>query len=118
MRFVGIAWAAAILAPPAAADPWKDESGKSRGTYQGYYGNYYDGQYGGIPKGHRPPPGECRVWVPGVAAGHQPPPTSCRTAYAQAGYYGGYVEKGKRKGGGDYYGYQRCDEKDWRKGEC
>lgn len=31
----------------------------------------------GIPPGHLPPPGECRVWVPGEPPGHQPPPGSC-----------------------------------------
>lgn len=31
-----------------------------------------------IPRGHYPPPGECRVWFPGRPAGHQPAPASCR----------------------------------------
>lgn len=31
----------------------------------------------GVPKGHYPPPGECRIWYPNRPAGHQPPPTSC-----------------------------------------
>jgi hypothetical protein len=30
-----------------------------------------------IPKGHYPPPGECRIWYPDRPAGHQPPPGSC-----------------------------------------
>lgn len=30
-----------------------------------------------IPKGHYPPPGKCRVWVPGVPPGHQSPPGPC-----------------------------------------
>jgi hypothetical protein len=34
----------------------------------------------GIPPGHLPPPGECRVWYEGRPPGHQPPPTDCRTA--------------------------------------
>jgi hypothetical protein len=34
----------------------------------------------GIPEGHLPPPGECRVWYPGRPAGQQPPPTSCAEA--------------------------------------
>lgn len=31
----------------------------------------------GIPPGHLPPPGECRIWLPGVPPGHQPPPGPC-----------------------------------------
>ena len=31
----------------------------------------------GVPRGHYPPPGECRIWYPNRPAGHQPPPTSC-----------------------------------------
>ena len=96
MRLMMIAAGAALIATSAAADPWKDESGKSREYYGNYY-NGYGGQYGYIPKGHRPPPGECRVWIPGLPAGHQPPPTSCGYAFAQAKYYGGYVVHSKRK---------------------
>lgn len=35
-----------------------------------------------IPKGHYPPPGECRIWYPDRPAGHQPPPVSCDRARA------------------------------------
>lgn len=35
----------------------------------------------GIPKGHLPPPGECKVWFPDRPAGHQPPPQSCSSAF-------------------------------------
>jgi hypothetical protein len=31
----------------------------------------------GIPQGHLPPPGECRIWIPGRPPGHQPPPQPC-----------------------------------------
>ena len=31
----------------------------------------------GIPPGHFPPPGQCRVWIPGRPPGHQPPPGPC-----------------------------------------
>lgn len=31
----------------------------------------------GIPPGHLPPPGQCRVWYPGEPPGHQPRPRSC-----------------------------------------
>jgi hypothetical protein len=38
----------------------------------------------GIPEGHLPPPGECRVWYPGEPAGQQPPPQQCGDAEASA----------------------------------
>lgn len=31
----------------------------------------------GVPPGHYPPPGECRVWYPGRPPGQQPPPSRC-----------------------------------------
>jgi hypothetical protein len=31
----------------------------------------------GIPPGHLPPPGLCRIWLPGDPPGHQPAPASC-----------------------------------------
>ena len=31
-----------------------------------------------IPPGHRPPPGECRIWFPDRPPGQQSPPESCR----------------------------------------
>lgn len=31
----------------------------------------------GIPPGHLPPPGECRIWYPGEPPGQQPPPGPC-----------------------------------------
>lgn len=34
----------------------------------------------GVPPGHLPPAGECRVWYDGVPPGQQPRPTSCREA--------------------------------------
>jgi hypothetical protein len=32
-----------------------------------------------IPKGHLPPPGQCRIWMPGTPPGRQPRPGDCRT---------------------------------------
>ena len=34
----------------------------------------------GIPPGHLPPAGSCRVWYEGVPPGRQPAPTNCRDA--------------------------------------
>lgn len=36
----------------------------------------------GIPPGHYPPPGACRVWVPGRPPGHQPDPCPCASLVA------------------------------------
>lgn len=38
----------------------------------------------GIPKGHLPPPGECKVWIPGLPPGQQGPPESCSSAFRNA----------------------------------
>lgn len=38
----------------------------------------------GIPPGHLPPPGQCRVWLPGEPPGHQPRPRSCARIEATA----------------------------------
>ncbi len=37
----------------------------------------------GIPPGHLPPPGECRIWVPGTPPGHQRDAASCSTLERQ-----------------------------------
>jgi len=37
-----------------------------------------------VPPGHLPPPGECRVWLPGVPPGQQPSPQSCGSARYEA----------------------------------
>lgn len=37
-----------------------------------------------VPPGHLPPPGECKVWLPGTPPGHQPPAQSCATALRDA----------------------------------
>jgi hypothetical protein len=34
----------------------------------------------GVPPGHRPPAGMCRIWIEGVPPGRQPAPTDCATA--------------------------------------
>jgi hypothetical protein len=39
-----------------------------------------NGHRQGIPPGHVPPAGMCRVWYDGVPPGQQPPPTSCSNA--------------------------------------
>ncbi len=44
----------------------------------------------GIPPGHLPPPGQCRVWIPGRSPGHQRPPGSC-SALAREVPAGGWL---------------------------
>ena len=34
----------------------------------------------GVPPGHRPPAGMCRIWIDGVPPGQQAAPTDCPTA--------------------------------------
>ena len=38
----------------------------------------------GIPPGHLPPPGQCRVWMPGEPPGHQAKARSCANIEASA----------------------------------
>jgi hypothetical protein len=38
---------------------------------------YYSNKNQKIPKGHRPPPGKCRIWYPDRPPGQQPPPGDC-----------------------------------------
>ena len=40
-------------------------------------------EYLGIPSGHLPPPGECRIWIPGQPPGQQAPPGKCEDLYHQ-----------------------------------
>ena len=62
----------------------------------------------GIPPGHLPPPGECRVWYDGQPPGHQPPPTACASASREAYATGGRVIYGgddrHHRDGWDGYG--------------
>ncbi|MBU0908873.1 MAG: hypothetical protein KKA54_08120 [Proteobacteria bacterium] len=80
----------ALIASPLFADEGKDESGKGKEGKQYSEKSYRDHQGGGesyfhqhgydrlnIPKGHYPPPGECRIWFPNRPAGQQPPPIKC-----------------------------------------
>jgi hypothetical protein len=66
MRFSSVILTIAVLV--AAAGP-ASAQGRGRGK---------DKQ--GVPPGHRPPAGMCRIWIDGVPPGHQPAPTDCETA--------------------------------------
>ena len=72
----------------------------------------------GIPPGHMPAAGQCRVWYDGVPPGRQPAPTNCRNAERIAArdrnarvIYGddryGY---GNDRNGNDRYGNDRYED--------
>jgi tetratricopeptide (TPR) repeat protein len=46
-----------------------------------------------IPRGHRPPPGQCRIWLPHRPPGQQPPPGNCNRLQHQVPH-GGYLVRG------------------------
>jgi hypothetical protein len=91
------------MAAPVVADEGKDEAhGKERKEHKGKHrskakdwesrgSDRYFHEHGyttlGIPPGHLPPPGKCRLWYPDRPPGHQPPPESCGhlRAHAPAG---------------------------------
>lgn len=49
-------------------------------------GERYGGRTLGIPRGHYPPPGECRIWYPGRPPGQQPPPARCERLVGRVPY--------------------------------
>ena len=58
----------------------------------------------GVPPGHYPPPGECRLWYAGRPPGHQPPPVRCERLKGSVPR-GAFVLYNGRAWDGDY---------DWR----
>jgi hypothetical protein len=66
----------------------------------------------GIPSGHMPSRGMCRVWIDGVPPGQQPRQTDCRTAERQRPYY----EQRYRRNARVIYGAQSNDRYDTRNG--
>jgi hypothetical protein len=73
----------------------------------------------GVPPGHLPPPGACRVWYDGRPAGHQPPSTSCREAEAIAARdWRARVIYGANARGGWYDGQWSRDDGRGRKGRA
>lgn len=59
-----------------------DDQGQSKSKNKGK--GRKKGWVQGIPPGHLPPPGLCRVWLPDTPPGHQPPPTDCASAARDA----------------------------------
>lgn len=84
---IAVAAALVLAAGTVDADPGKGkpgrkykEGGKDRPA-RAAKGNTWFHEHGytklGIPPGHYPPPGACRVWFPDRPPGHQPPPGRC-----------------------------------------
>lgn len=74
----------------------------------------------GIPRGHMPPPGMCRIWIDGVPPGRQPRPTDCATARRQAPrngrvIYGRDTRYGDRDRNDCAWYERRCDDDDRRR---
>ncbi|GGK57222.1 hypothetical protein ACD591_15275 [Rufibacter glacialis] len=65
-------------------------------------------QLQGVPKGHYPPPGQCRIWYPNRPPGHQPPPTDCQNLYGARLEPGAFILSGDRAYDAEY---------DWREEE-
>lgn len=87
---LGLGWTTASAQPAGRGAPGADRGheraerpgrGGPPSWAGGPKGASRDGRGLHVPKGHRPPPGQCRLWYPGRPPGHQPPPTSCRLAY-------------------------------------
>jgi hypothetical protein len=55
----------------------KSDRGKDRAKAGDSYFHRHGYTRLDIPKGHYPPPGECRIWYPDRPPGHQLPPTRC-----------------------------------------
>lgn len=118
-------FALALGAPAVMADPSpgataydqrddKAKKDKDRGYRSSDDGRDRRGPRG-VPPGHMPPPGECRVWYNDRPPGHQPPPTDCATARREANRTGGHVVYGSRDDRRDdrWDDHDRWDDDDW-----
>jgi hypothetical protein len=101
-----------------------DERDKGRGNGAGRVGGAVGGILGrvifppagtvgprrleGVPRGHYPPPGECRIWYPNRPPGQQPPPRPCGSLVGVRLEPGAFILHGDRAYDAEY---------DWRKEE-
>lgn len=60
----------------------KDDRGRGNRGHEA--GRREDHRPLGIPPGHLPPPGQCRLWFPGRPPGHQPRAGTCRNVMHDA----------------------------------
>ena len=58
-------------------DDYYDDHGEYDDDYRGGYPVAVPYGYVVVPSGQLPPPGECRIWIPGVPPWQQPPPFDC-----------------------------------------
>jgi hypothetical protein len=65
-------------------------------------GNLSPRKLKGVPKGHYPPPGSCRIWYPNRPPGHQPAATSCNNVYNTKLEPGAFILHGVRAYDADY----------------
>ena len=66
-------------------------------------------QLEGVPRGHYPPPGQCRVWYPNRPPGQQPPPADCQSLTGTRLEPGAFILHGDQAYDAEY---------DWRKEEA
>ena len=80
-----MAWALAVSAcgPPPSTPPPPDPEVREIEEQQAAPDPDRTGPLG-IPEGHLPSPGECRIWYPGRPAGQQPAAQGCVDAEASA----------------------------------
>ncbi|MES2523959.1 MAG: hypothetical protein V4617_14725 [Gemmatimonadota bacterium] len=107
----------ALAAGPDALSAQGNDKGKGKakakqGAVTQDRGRDDNGRRGaqGIPPGHLPSAGECRVWFDGRPPGQQSAPTSCNRAEAIAASTGGRVIYGEDRRGDD----RRDDRRDDR----
>ncbi len=65
-------------------------------------GTYSPRKLKGVPKGHYPPPGSCKIWYPNRPPGHQPPATSCNNIDRRRLEPGAFILHGDRAYDADY----------------
>lgn len=56
----------------------------------------------GVPRGHYPPPGQCRIWYPNRPPGHQPPPRPCNSLAGVRLEPGAFILHGDQAYDADY----------------
>lgn len=47
-------------------------------VYRGGSAVHYESSLPNIPQSHMPPPGRCRIWIPGESLNQQPTPGDCK----------------------------------------